>query len=186
MSEGEWLKAKSRAIKRLIEHAEKGLVDKDIEEFLFKLNEKECLYTTSSCSGRVAIIEGPSLFSKKDSRLLRVSHNPRECRGWKTEELYIEPNRIIWLSLQPPILHIVTRSIDVAESIVRCADRSGFNRACYKRYRAGGFHVEIAVSDKLHIIGFDNETLNEACKILQVYKERLEDLKRCLIKLDCQ
>ncbi len=184
----EWRKARERALGRLREHASKGLVDHDIVEFLLEFNVKPCLFTTSSCSGRVAIIEGSDPFDKKGARLVEVWHDPGECRARIREYCGYRPreDRIAWASLQPPILHVAAVDERVARDLVACGGRAGFARACYKPYRAGGYIVELAGQDKTHVIlPAPCGLLERLCDILEEYKGKLGRLEECLLTVEC-
>lgn len=188
MSSGDWARARERALDRLRDHARRGLVDEDIVGFLFELNEsKECLFTTSSCSGRVAILEGEDFFNKAGARMLAVWHDPEECRAGIRRYCSGTPSKgVRWASLQPPILHIVAASEEVARKAASCGDRAGFSRACYKPYRAGGYIVELAGSDKLHLtLPAPCRLLESLCNVLERYKERLRRLEACLLGVEC-
>ena len=181
-----WLEARRRSLERLMDHLGRGLVDSDIADFLVELNTRHpCIFTTSSCSGRLALIEGPSLFDKRSARIIAVWHDPDRCRkeAPRLLEGLPEPPRgtLRWLSLQPPILHISAATQEAAERIVSCAKSAGFRRACYHRYRAGGYHVEVSVHDKLAIVGPSPEHAVEACGVLEEYKGRLRRLEECLL-----
>ena len=179
-----WARARERALNRLRQHLDLGLVDEDIRGFLERLNqENPCLFTTSSCSGRLVVLEGPSLFDKRRARIAAQTHDPSRCEHLLREALQPPArDRLRWVSLQPPILHIATATLEVAERIAREAERAGFSRACYKRYRHGGFHVEIAASDKLHIINPTPSQIQEACRALDAYKRKLEKLASNLLE----
>ncbi|MCE4627892.1 MAG: hypothetical protein F7C34_01910 [Desulfurococcales archaeon] len=181
-----WLTARRIAVERLREHARKGLVDRDILGFLLEFNEKHhCAFTTSSCSGRLAVIEGPSIFDKRGARILAQTHDPSDCEPLlKAVRGEPSPGAVRWLSLQPPILHFAALTLDTAQRIASIADQSGFNRSCYKKYRPGGFHVEVAASDKLTILKPEPGDVELACRALAVYKGRLERLTRRLLEED--
>ena len=184
-----WLDARRRALERLAVHLERGLVDNDIADFLVELNRRHpCIFTTSSCSGRLALIEGPNLFDKRRARIIAVWHDPEKCRAEAPrllEELSGPPRGMLrWLSLQPPILHISASTSRAAEGIVACAKGSGFRRACYHRYRAGGYHVEVSVHDKLAVVNPSPGHAEDACRVLEEYKRRLRNLEDCLLNSD--
>ncbi len=186
----EWLVARRRAVGRLLDHASRGLVDNDIKDFLITLNiGRECLFTTSSCSGRIAVIEGEDIFNKKNARILAAWHDPSECMRHvchTLEESSPKNSReMVWVSLQPPILHIATHSLETAKKVIACGDRAGFNRACMRPYKPGGYHIELAVSDKLTILGGDCRLARRACVILAYYKDRLRRLQDCLLEIKC-
>ncbi|MEB3765388.1 MAG: hypothetical protein GSR77_04410 [Desulfurococcales archaeon] len=182
-----WENSRSSALNRFKSHLEKGLIDSDIIELLKQLNKRECLFTTSSCSGRVALIKGDDLLDKKGASLLHVWHDPSKCRSEICSALdSVNENDISWLSLQPPILHIVARTRGLAEQIVKCGKSAGFKRSCYREHRSGGFLVEVAAYDKTHVFSRDCRIIHKLCDILEEYKERLEAFKECVLeRVDC-
>lgn len=185
---GEWERARREALDRLEEHSRRGLVDYDIEGFLHEFNRKgDCVFTTSSCSGRVVVITGRDVFDKRGSSIIASSHDPIECReivgGARDPSA---SGGLTWVSLQPPILHVAARSQEVAERIVSCAVQAGFARAGYKRMRPCGYHVEVAAYDKVHVfLPAPQHVLESLCTILSRYKEKLERLESCLLQLRC-
>ncbi len=183
-----WGNSRASALNRFKSHLEKGLVDSDIIELLKQLNEKECLFTTSSCSGRVVLIKGDDLLDKKGASLLHVWHDPSICRSEICSALdSVNKYGISWLSLQPPILHIVTRSRGLAEQIVKCGKSAGFKRSCYREHRSGGFLVEVAAYDKTHVFARDCRIILKLCDILEEYKRRLDVFGKCVLeKVDCR
>ncbi len=186
---GDWRKARERALERLRAHLERGLVDRDIAGFLLELNElKQCLFTTSSCSGRVVVLEAADFFDKHGASMLASWHDPVEClEGVRRFCSYTPgPGRIAWASLQPPILHVAAANEGVARRLARCGDEAGFARSCYKPYRAGGYVVELAGADKLHLVLPAPCGLLEAlCRVLAEYKRKLSRLKECLLRVEC-
>ncbi len=184
-----WRRARERAVERLRRHIEEGLVDPDIVNFLSRFNEeKECAFTTSSCSGRVVVLEGGDFFDKKSAVIREAWHDPGECLRGITKYCGARSSEdsYMWVSLQPPILHIVVDSAVEAEEAVRCAMGAGFSRACYHGYRAGGYHVELAAQDKMHIpLPAPCKLLSETCRILARFKERLARLEECLMERLC-
>jgi len=183
---GDWARSRASALARLEAHAREGRVDEDIVEFLFQLNRKPCLFTTSSCSGRLALLEGEDFFDKAGARIVESWHDPGECRRRVREYCGVGAGRRVWASLQPPILHVVVEGEDVARRVAACGERAGFSRACYKPYRAGGYLVELAGSDKLHVVlPAPCEVLEGLCRVLERWKERLARLEECLLSLEC-
>lgn len=183
MAGRDWELARERALERLRDHASRGLVDHDIVGFLLEFNTKPCLFTTSSCSGRVVVLEGRDFFDKKGARILEAWHDPGECR--RRIQAYCGRTGA-WLSLQPPILHVVARDEGVARRLVSCGEAAGLRRSCYKPYRAGGYHVELAVGDKMHVpLPVACEVAERLCQVLEVYKGRLWRLVDCLLRLEC-
>ncbi|GAB6148103.1 tRNA-wybutosine modification methyltransferase TYW3 [Stetteria hydrogenophila] len=183
----EWIEARSRALERLEEHSAAGLVDGDIEELLFRVNRAgSLLFTSSSCSGRVAVFIGRDLFDKRGAGMLWVTHDPAECRrgvcGAAAEaEAAALPGVLAWVSLQPPILQVHARSLEVAGRVLECAWRSGFARAGMWWSRGGWPVVEAAGRDKLHVLlPAECGALLSLCEALARLKPRIYSLLECL------
>jgi len=182
-----WDYERRRALERLYEHASAGRVDPDILQELIELNaRKDCIYTTSSCSGRVVHIRGRDPFDKRGSELLWLTHSPSECRATVCARKQPSTGRTLsWLSLQPPIIHLRARSSEVADRVVACARSAGFARACY-RFEGGAYTVEVAAHDKVHLLlPAPCEVAVLLCGQLERYKARLRRLFECLLGLPC-
>ncbi len=178
-------KAKRVHLERLLSHAKRGLVDEDIVGFLLKVNMMEGIATTSSCSGRIAILYSSSMTSKRDARILEAWHDPGECkrRICYYSDLSLEPMFYSWASLQAPVINFIVEDIEGAEVIVGCAEKSGMRRVGYKRYKHGGFQVWVSGGDKLHVtLPSSCSVLMEACRILEAYKSRLAIFSDCVLE----
>jgi len=66
----DFLKSKERAMYALEKAMKNGEVDEKALPIIEKLNGVEEFFTTSSCSGRIVILEVPSLGKKVDARFL--------------------------------------------------------------------------------------------------------------------
>ena len=183
----EFLRVKQDRFKRLLAHVEQGLVDPDIEGWLVEINEKcSDVATTSSCSGRLAIIYSDrGLRDKRAARILAKWHDPRECRleACKYSSVASDASILYWASLQPPVLHAITSSIESAESIVACALSNGLSRAGYKMYRGIGFHVEAGFHDKLHaLLPLGCDILSMLCEELSLYQKKFYRFLECILE----
>ncbi len=61
------MKAKREALQSLFTAMRDGKVDEDIIDILLLINSIKGIYTTSSCSGRIGIIEEPALGGQSHS-----------------------------------------------------------------------------------------------------------------------
>ncbi|MEB3787819.1 MAG: hypothetical protein GSR78_03585 [Desulfurococcales archaeon] len=177
--------AKRNHLERLVKHVKKGLVDYDIAGFLMKVNMFEGIATTSSCSGRIAILYSTSMTSKRDARILEAWHDPGECkkRICYYSTLSFEPMFYSWVSLQAPVINFIVEDVDGAEVIVGCAEKAGMRRVGYRKYRHGGFQVWVSGGDKLHVtLPSSCSVLLEACRILEAYKSRLAIFSDCVLE----
>jgi tRNA wybutosine-synthesizing protein 3 len=188
MSCQEWETGRRKALERLLRDLEQGRVDSEIASWLHEFNRTNReVYTTSSCSGRVAVLYGESLFDKRGARILCACHYPEKCRRYlclyaeEASSLILGDRLVAWASLQPPIIHFIAKDQEVSERIVSCALRSGFTHSGYRRSEPCGYIVEVRVFDKLHLmLPADCRTLLLLCEVLSEYKRRLRSFLECL------
>jgi len=139
--------------RRLIEEAEKGLVDFDIKDFLFKFNEKcRDVFTTSSCSGRIILAEAPRLSLVKSShefKFLAKWHRPIVMREI-IEVIERACPRNAWLLVRAPIIHFSARSLDVGLKLLKIAQSVGFKHSGIISVREyGEVVVEVQADDRI-------------------------------------
>ncbi|HIP74930.1 MAG TPA: hypothetical protein EYH13_02015 [Thermococcus paralvinellae] len=125
------MKAKREALISLFTAMREKKVDEDIVELLMLINSIRGVYTTSSCSGRVGIIEEPDLGAKPLSRWLIKEHRPITFEEAK-ESLKKAQRGFLFLKSQPPIFHIVAESFDVAKKLHELGLASGFKYTTFK------------------------------------------------------
>jgi tRNA(Phe) wybutosine-synthesizing methylase Tyw3 len=117
----EFRKYRLSRLEILEKHIKDNRVDEELVDWLVRLNKNNCLITTSSCSGRLTVHIGTNPLDKRNSVLISSWHDP--ARAYKTlcsegPEFKIEmENRndstIVWISLQPPIVHIISPITDL-------------------------------------------------------------------------
>ncbi|MAG39246.1 hypothetical protein CMO90_04130 [Candidatus Woesearchaeota archaeon] len=123
--------AKEKALKKMLSNdkSNKGFVDTKIKSLIEHINSLKNYYTTSSCSGRIIIIQIPKTGSKKDADFLFRTHEEANSK-----ELIDTVNNIsnvdgdVWLRQEPAILHVATKTLDDASNVLRIARRVGFKR----------------------------------------------------------
>lgn len=125
------MKAKREALISLFTAMREKKVDDDIVELLMLINSIRGVYTTSSCSGRIGIIEEPDLGAKPLSRWLIKEHRPITFEEAK-ESLKKAQRGFLFLKSQPPIFHIVAESFDVAKKLHELGLASGFKYTTFK------------------------------------------------------
>ena len=127
----EFLDAKNRALESLTEAKQKGKVDQGILYLINVLNSSDKFFTTSSCSGRIILIEIPSIGDKINARFLGKWHDPVDIKDIK-KSLDSAGNGYVWLMAQPPILHIISSNIENAEKLLKTGIKSGFKNSCIR------------------------------------------------------
>lgn len=183
----EWERARRAALERLEVHSRLGLVDPDIEDLLFRVNGAGSrLFTTSSCSGRVAVFLGRDLFDKRGAGMLWVTHDTGECKrlacGAAAEAAALSGGGLVaWASLHPPIVQVAARDEKAAREVISCAWTSGFARAGAWWSREGWMVVEASGRDKLHVVlPAPCEAVHLLCGALARLKPRVYSFLECL------
>jgi len=106
---------------------ELGLVDQDIVNFLLYINELDDFYTTSSCSGRIAIGTGETLSNKRAFKIVYKWHTPISTHELEEAISELEPQGVTaWLLVRQPIIHIAVKSMDLALKVLHIAREAGF------------------------------------------------------------
>lgn len=145
----------------LNDRSPKGSVDAPILNCINMLNEHKNYYTTSSCSGRVAIFCEPSNTKSKDGFWLYVSHDPIEPSDTQLKldtllkqplqsQLTISSDRFVYFKFEPLILH------------VECRDENSATVLYSKVYQLGFRNSGISISKKKR----NNSTTKQSKKIL--------------------
>lgn len=191
---GQIMKAKREALISLFTAMREQKVDEDIIELLMIINSTRGIYTTSSCSGRIGILEEPYLGAKPLSRWLLKKHFPITFEEAK-QSLKSAKEGFLFLKSQPPILHIVAENFEIAKRIHEIGLFSGFKYTTFKAVNSGKFLVEIngteylttplgkdgkiLVSDEYlkFTVNLGNTMLNRAKSKLPRLKENFRELK---------
>lgn len=105
-----------------LDKSKKGTVDEQIIKLLDTINSKEGFYTTSSCAGRILLVEIG--MKKDDSRFIFSAH-----RKVRAEEILAALNQKtkdkVVLQQQNIILHIACKDIGRAKEILECSKAIG-------------------------------------------------------------
>jgi len=116
------------------DRSKKGCVDKDIRGLIDKINSFDDFYTTSSCSGRIMLIDKSS--GRKDmAEWLLSSHDPIKPKDFKDvfDEDYLASEKFsksyIWFKQEPAILHVCCRNLDAAKRLLEIVRAVPFKRS---------------------------------------------------------
>lgn len=108
-----------------LDKSKKGEVDEKVVPLLKKINYLENYYTTSSCSGRVYLWKGSG--KKNETEWLKISHDLVDDKFFQLEGR--ERKGLIWLRVEPLILHVCCRSLEAASRLLERA-RKIFKKSC--------------------------------------------------------
>jgi tRNA wybutosine-synthesizing protein 3 len=124
----EWLKLKRSYLDALPEERLVAYLDLGAEEVLRRINSLEKVVTTSSCMGRITIIEALYPWERReDSRIVLKVH--REITLAEVATIISRPFDNLWLKVSGPIFHLRVRDFDCASSLLDLARRTGFKHS---------------------------------------------------------
>ncbi len=108
-----------------------GKWDDKIVGLCRKINSTEEFYTTSSCSGRIALMIDKD--EKEPNLFLKVWHDKISFYEIKKElekiEGSVKKNIDVKFKLEPPILHIACINLEIASNILEKAKKLGWRRS---------------------------------------------------------
>jgi tRNA wybutosine-synthesizing protein 3 len=131
MGNKEYLDAKERALVKLMAASADHEVDEKILPILGVLNGMEGVYTSSSCAGRIVLLQIPRLGDKRGAVFLGIWHRPivsEEITSATTKAT----QGYLWLLAQAPILHIGVQTTELADMLIKTAVLSGFKNSAMK------------------------------------------------------
>ncbi len=113
----------------IIRERDVGYLDPGIDDLLRKLNRVKGLMTTSTCTGRVTLIEGkwPWVRGDEGSRILFKSHIGIKVSD--IEKIMSLPYCNVWIKVSGPILHIRTQSLECSQRLLQIAREVGFKHS---------------------------------------------------------
>lgn len=100
-------------------------IDKPIRNLVKLINKNQDLCTTSSCSGRVVVIENPQ--DKQNSKWLYKTHDV--IQALKIWDAMQEAQGIAWLLFEDIILHVICRDMQCASEWLKRIRDAGFKHS---------------------------------------------------------
>ena len=123
---------KLEAMKKLRAALREGKVDRDIIDLLLLMNSIRGIHTTSSCSGRIGIMETPEIGAKPKAKWLLKKHETITYEE-ALDALKNARSGLIIFKVQSPIFHVVCENMEIARRVHYYGMESGFK---YTNYRA--------------------------------------------------
>ena len=194
MARNVFLEAKENALKSLSDDYECKKVDEGVFQVLELINKMEGFYTSSSCAGRIVLLEIPQIGDKRGARFLGIWH-----RSIEVKEVMIAITKakkgFLWLLAQAPIFHIGAQTLDLANMMVKTAVSCGFKNSAVKSTEKK-INIEICSTERLDApIGKDgclfcdedylsllgevsNEVIERSQKKLNKFIKKIQTLNR--------
>jgi len=147
MGENEFLDAKESALKSLEKACVEQKVDEGVLHILELINRIEGLYTSSSCAGRIVLLEIPQIGDKRGAKFLGVWHRTIDLTELKIATAKATKG-VLWLLAQAPILHIGAQTLELANTMVKTAVSCGFKNSAVKSI-GKKIRIEICSTERL-------------------------------------
>ncbi len=183
MKDKEFLDAKENALKSLSDACTKGKVDEGALPILDLINNIDGFYTSSSCAGRIVLLQIPQIGDKRGATFLGIWH-----RTITPEELHTAATKatagLLWLLAQAPILHIGAQTPLLADKLVKTAIACGFKNSAIKSL-GKKIIIEICSTERLDApIGRDGAIFCDEKQLLLLVEISNEVMKRSKEKMD--
>lgn len=123
-----WRRRKELAWRRVWEDLEIGYLDRDLLPVIVVVNSDNELFTTSSCSGRIVVMDADYPWTREETGIIFKSHVP--VRPEDLAFLYrLKPHKKIWVVVTGPILHVSSSTRRKAVKVLEVARRAGFKHS---------------------------------------------------------
>lgn len=172
-----FLGLKEKALEKLKISRIENDVDDIILPVLNRINALEDYYTTSSCAGRIVLLELPCIGDKRNAIFLGKWH--RKIDTVEVLEASKKASKgFLWLLAQSPIIHIGARTPTAADKMLKLAVSAGFKHSGLKSFDKK-IVVEVASTERLDApvgkdgkLFCDNDYLNLLIEICNEIMDR--------------
>lgn len=146
-----FLNRKKQFLEKLEEAKDMGLVDEDIIDLLDIINSLPFAYTTSSCSGRIMLIDIPPSEKKYESFRLAKWHSPISFEEfWETIRGY-RPFGTLWLKVDSFIVAFAVDRIEWASFFLKLSRLIGLKYSGVRSIQSSFDHVMMDVMSTEHV-----------------------------------
>jgi tRNA wybutosine-synthesizing protein 3 len=189
-------KQKKDVLKKLseIDKSKKGCVDSDILSLITKINKLNDYYTTSSCSGRIMLMD-KGLGRKDLAEWLLSSHSTITVKEFNDvfSKSYLSSEKfkkaVVWFMEEPAILHICCRDLNSAKKLLDMSKKIPFKRSGIFSF-SKRIIVEILDTEKMETLVAKNGILyvkdDYAKIIVDEANSKLKNTKNKLKKFEKQ
>jgi len=119
-----------------------GKMDKDFIPFCDHISKTENYFTSSCCAGRIALVGLNKNEDKKESAFHRRWHRKVKLKEVQ-EGIDSYKGDVLWFKQEPLILHIGTKDLEHAKTILDLCESIGIKRAGIKVAKDGKMIVEV-------------------------------------------
>ena len=160
---------KIQTITKLQNAIKKNEVDEKVRPILQVINDVGAYVTTSSCAGRIILMQLPEIGDKKHAIFLGRWHRPIKFSEMKDVlETYEEGQ--LWFIAQSPIFHIAAKTINDADDLVKLGISSGFKNSGFKTGKKR-IILELCSTERMDVPIAINKTIYVSDEYLQLLLE---------------
>jgi len=123
-----WQKFKSEKIKELKQHEDSGKADLQIMPLVHKINSASDLVTTSSCFGRIILLEYELDEGKKTADFHKKWHRIVSSEEVELALSEYTDERQLWFKVDPFILHVAAKNLKAAQGFLKLVRSVGVKR----------------------------------------------------------
>jgi len=145
--EKRFLESKEKALEKLRKATVEDKVDRKIKSILDMINKSSEFYTSSSCAGRIVLLEIPEIGDKKNAKFLGIWHRTINSDD-VLSALKDAKSGLLWIIAQSPILHVSAKTFSSAEKLVKISNASGFKNSAFKTF-GKNIVIEISSTERL-------------------------------------
>ena len=182
LKDNQFTSFKKQTLIKLSSAYNKNEVDTLVMPILTHMNNLSGYVTTSSCAGRIVIMELPVVGDKKNAIFHGKYHRQITFDDIQESiQKYIKGQ--LWFIVQSPIFHIACASLDQADKLVKIGISAGFKHSGFKTTN-DRIIVELCSTERMDVpIGIDGTIIvqNTYLDHLIIYANNL--IKRGQVKL---
>jgi len=173
---------KKKSLMKLASAYERNEVDSLVIPLLTYINQLSGYVTTSSCAGRIIVMELPSVGDKKNAIFHGKFHSMVTVDDINESILKYSKGQL-WFISQSPIFHIAAASLDLADILVKKGVSAGFKHSGFKTIN-DRIIVELCSTERMDVpIGLDGSIIIQKTYINYLIAHANDLIKRGQSKL---
>jgi tRNA wybutosine-synthesizing protein 3 len=189
----DYFSKKKLMMRKLKEAISKNAVDVEILPFLEIINKQQEFFTTSSCAGRIVILEVDKIGKKEGSKFIYKKHESPDFNELKKLLISHKFSNEAWLLVEPPIFHLGANNLENAKKILNLGLSAGLRRSGIRSISDnwiivqlwGTGHMDIPLGNKKNNYFYNNHEYTDF--VLDIAKNALHhgknQLKRFFVNL---
>jgi tRNA wybutosine-synthesizing protein 3 len=180
-----WRIKREEAYRRFLSDLEIGYVDRDIKHIIELIFSKKYIFSTSSCSGRITIVDALYPWQRDEATVIFKKHEPIDIA--EIEGIIRNQKALyrLWMIVSGPILHINALNLDAATTVLTIARNAGFKHSGIISIGSNGIIIEIVSGIWVPFLLKDGDdvVVKDLSKVVKLANTMLLEGKQRLEKL---